>query len=636
MILDKKISYFKNTKATECVNESKTIKDFLNHFKNGEYKDIIDKVRSAKNKDDKSYWKLKLPSIAFHGIFNGWRKKEDFSEASGLVILDHNIVDKDNEEIKQDIMDGSDNVLAVMTSPSGNGIKILCYVTPEIINADNYRSIGKQLISEFSIYGKVDFLSVTDTLIATYDPNILINEEAIPNFVYVKDQIKEIVELEPVDKNKTLWDDVEDFYETVLWENIAKKTNNNFHYIQVAVLDLAKFGFKSPEHDLSFVVDYAESEFKHSSKNQDRLKQVCEIAKDLPQKKWAYKLIESDEPDEGYVDYSEYQDDLPMEGEQNVEGEIEDDGFINYETFFEKVLETIKEGDRVGFEISYEELADILRFKGSGIFTLTGIPGHGKTEMLDAITLDLVRLYGHQVLIAGFEQSPEEHIIKLIRKLEGADIRSKTYINNELNLLRIKKLYNFVVSKFIHIDTNKTGGNITSILDGFARKIVELRKQGGDPKYVVIDPFNMLSIKGKFSGHEKIEEILRRITHFSHQMNILVFLVAHPFKMKKDEKTGIYEVPDFYSVKGSSSFFEMSYHGAVVYRTSFNVMVRILKVKQNNLGTKDEEAFFLYEKNSGRYIPCDEDGNEKSGTHRDFDWLEKAIELENNNYKTIN
>ena len=124
-------------------------------------------------------------------------------------------------------------------------------------------------------------------------------------------------------------------------------------------------------------------------------------------------------------------------------------------------------------------------------------------------------------------------------------------------------------------------------------------------------------------GHEKIEEILRRITTFSHQMGVMVILVAHPFKMQKDEKTGEYQVPDFYSVKGSSAFFEMSYHGLVIYRSPSGVMVRVLKVKQNNLGRAGGEVFFDYERSGGRYIPKDEDGNEMGGDHRDKDWMDK-------------
>lgn len=630
MILEKRISYFNKTTDTECVKDKDAnIGLFLERFKNGTYKPLIDDLRSGKESA-----KRKLPTIAFHGLFDGFRKKDLFIEASGIIILDIDDIEDDIQEVKQEIVESSEHVLAAMTSPSGNGVKVLYYVTPEIINANNYREIGKSIVSDFDIYGSVDYLSVTDTLIATYDPDIVINEDAIPDFIYIKEHENKNVELEPLDESKTLWTDVEDFFDTVLAADIAAKTNNNFHYIQVAILDLAKFGFKHPEEDLSFVIDYAENEFKHSGSNKNRFNQVVEIAKDYPQTRWAYKLIRSDEPDDEYMDYSEYIDTDVLNDDEESE---ETNNFIDHgEEFYQRVLATAKEGDRVGFEVSYEDLADIIRFKGSGIFTVTGIPGHGKTEMLDAITLDLARLYGHQTLIAGFEQSPEEHIVKLIRKFEGKDVRCPTWINNEKNVGRFKKLYNFVTSKIIHLDTNKTGGNINSILEEFAKKISDLRKQGKDPRYVIIDPFNMLSIKGKFSGHEKIEEILRRLTHFSHQMGILVFLVAHPFKMKKDEKTGIYEVPDFYSVKGSSAFFEMSYHGLVVYRTAFNVMVKILKVKQNNLGTAGESAYFLYERSSGRYIPCDEDGNELSGSHREKNWLEQAIELENNKYKKNN
>lgn len=630
-ILEKQISHFKDTKSTECLSTTRTIKSFLNGIKNGEFKEYVDKVRGSKGKNEKSYLKTKLPTIAFHGIFDGYRKKDLFIEASGIIILDIDDIDDDIEEVKEEIISSSEHVISAMVSPSGTGVKVLYYVTPELINVNNYREIGKTLVSDFEIFGNVDYLSITDTLIATYDPNILINENAIPDFVYLKEYENKNTELEPLDESKVLWTDVEDFFDTVLANDIAAKTNNNFHYIQVAILDLAKFGFKHPEEDLSFVIDYAESEFKHSNSNKSRFNQVVEISKNYPQTKWAYKLIRSDEADDEYIDYSEF---VEQEVDESDEQSKEENEFISPdEHFFKKVYETAKEGDRVGYEVSYQDLSDIIRFKGSGIFTFTGIPGHGKTEMLDAITLDLARLYGHQTLIAGFEQSPEEHIVKLIRKFEGKDIRCKTWINNEKNVGRFKKLYKFVTSKIIHLDTNKTGGNINSILEAFAKKISELRKEGKNPKYVVLDPFNMLSIKGKFSGHEKIEEILRRLTHFSHQMGILVFLVAHPFKMKKDEKTGVYEVPDFYSVKGSSAFFEMSYHGAVVYRTAFNVMVKILKVKQNNLGTVGECAYFLYERSSGRYIPCDEEGNEKSGTHREKDWLEQALQLEKNNYQ---
>lgn len=635
-ILDKKVSYFLHSSSTECMIEDRTIGSFLKGFKDGEFKDIVDKVRSSESKEQGGYWKTKLTTIGFHGVFDGFRKKDLFVESTGLIILDIDDIEDDLEEVKSDIMDSYDSVFSVFVSPSGNGLKVLYYITPELVNSNNYRQIGKQIVSNFDIYGKVDFLSITDTLIATYDPKIRINKDVIPDFVYVKEYEKVDVELEPLDEKVPLWDNVEDFFDTVLANDIAQKTNNNYHYIQVSILDLAKFGFKHPEHDLSFVIDYAENEFKYSSENKNRFKEVVEISKNYSQTKWAYKLIKSDDPNDDYIDYSEFKEKPKKTNTKDsiVEGEDdeEEDYFVNHELLFDKVISTIEEGNRVGFEVSYEDIADIIRFKGHGIFTFTGIPTHGKSEMLDAITLDLARLYGHQTLVAGFEQTPEEHLVKLLRKMEGKDIRCTTWRGNEDNLKKLNKMYRFLTSKIVHLDTDKTGGNINLILESFAKKIKKLRESGGNVKYVVIDPFNLLSIKGSFSGHEKIEEILRRLTHFSKQMEVLVFLVAHPFKMKKDDKTGVYEVPDFYSVKGSSAFFEMSYHGAVVYRNGLIAMLKILKVKQNNLGEKDECAYFLYDRGSGRYIPCDEEGNEKRGTHRDKDWFKKALELESNNY----
>lgn len=630
MILETLVSDFSSTRNTEVIKDSVTVGVWLERIQNGTFKRDVDQVRGGNDNAKKN-----LPTVAFHGVFEAFRKKADFIEASGLIILDIDDVEiSEIEETKKEIMEDSNNVLACMKSPTGNGIKVLYYIQPELVNADNYRQIGKQLVSDFDIYGDVDYLSVTDCLIMTYDPAILINREVEPAFIYITDVIPKDSKLEKLDESREFWDDAEDFFDTVLATDIEQKTNNNFHYIQVAILDLAKFGFRHPKEDLSFVVDYAEASFKSSPENKKRFDEVTRLAESYPQQHWPYKMISSDEPDDEYVDYSDYVDSDSVKDEKSESTEEESNGLIDYSTLLERVVEVVKEGDRVGFEISLKNFAEIFRIKGTGILTVTGIPGHGKTEWVDQMILDLARLFGHESIIVGFEQTPEEHLIKIIRKLIGTNVTCPSWFNKS-NEPEFKQAFNFVTKKIKHIDTNKTGGNINEILEIAAKRIKESRDEGGDPKYIVLDPFNMLSIKGRFSGHEKIEEILRRLTHFSHQMGVLVILVAHPFKMRTDEKTGEYAVPDFYSVKGSSAFFEMSYHGLTVYRKGYdtNVLIKVLKVKQNNLGQSGAEVYFNYEKGSGRYIPIDEEGNETQNVARDRDWLEKAIKQTSINTK---
>ena len=633
-ILNTKVSWFKSTKQTD-VQPSFPIRQFLRLIKNGKYSDLISRVRGG----DKAA-KTQLPTIAFHGIFEYSRKATNFIEASGLIILDIDDVDVEMlEDIKQEIMDSSDSVFAVMVSPSGNGIKVLYYVEPDTITKDNYKAIGKEVISNFSDYGKVDFLSITDTLIMTYDPDILINEDVVPDIVHIKEVEVKSVELEPIDSSKNLWDDAESFFEVVLDQQIIQRVTSNFHYIQVSILELAKFGFKHPATDLEFVVHYSESHFKVSKDNKQRFIEATELAKTYQQTRWAYDTrVFEQEPVE--IDYSAFQDDeVGMKlYDDEVEDEMEypitpagieykdsdlDSGTIDYSKLYKSVVETILEGDRVGREISLSNFADVMRFRGTGILTITGIPGHGKTEFVDQILVDLARLYNESSLIVGFEQTPEEHIIKIARKMIGSNITCSTWWH-EKNEIVFKENYNFITKKIQHIDVKNVGGKIENILLKSAEWIQQQRKLGEDPKYVVIDPFNMLSTSGKVSGYEKAEEILRQLTHFSHQMGVLVILVAHPFKMKKDEKTGEYEIPDFYSVKGSSAFFEMSYHGLTIYRTNGMVLVRVLKVKQNNLGNAGADVWMKYDKNSGRYIPCDDDGSEMVGDHRDKNWLSKV------------
>lgn len=616
MNLETKVSFFKTTKETKVLGNFPVSKA-LEWIRDGKFKTEIEQLRAG----DKTV-KTKLPTVAMHGIFASERRKDDFIEASGLIILDIDDVKVDQlEVIKEDIFNYDDSVVACMISPSGNGIKVLYHVEQEIVNAETYRQIGKQLVQEYAHFGDVDYLSVTDCLIMTYDPNILINESARPSHIIIEEREERTGTLEPLDESRPLWDDAEEFFTTVLENNIAEKTNNNFHFIQVSILDLKKFGFEHPKEDLSFVIEIAESYFKRSGENKQRFLEVVELAKQYPQIQWPYKSVREEEEEEEYIDYTQYMNNEEMTEEVSQE---ETSGLISYENMFDNVLNVIKEGDRVGFETSLQAFSDIFRFKGSGILTVTGIPGHGKTEFVDQCILDLARLHGHESIVCGFEQTPEEHIIKLCRKLIGVDVTCPSYDLNDVT--ELTQAYRFVTSKIKHINIDQVGGDIMKILDVAARQIAESRANGGDPKYIVIDPFNMLSMKGLKAGHERIEEILRRLTQFSHQMKVMIVLVAHPFKMRKDEKTGMYEVPDFYSVKGSSAFFEMSYHGLVVYRSPGQVMVRVLKVKQNNLGRTGAEAYFDYERGPGRYIPIDEEGNELGGDHRQRDWLQKVLE----------
>ena len=199
---NKIISVFNSASELEAMNDF-TIKETLEWIKEGIYKKQIDKLRKVSKEEGKSI-KANVPWIAFHGVFEGQRKKDDFSYSSGLIILDIDEVDVDIESHKKEIIENDVHVYAVMLSPSGNGIKILYHVDPNLVNADNYKSISETISEPLKKYGHVDNLSITDCMIMTYDPNIIVNEDAQPRLVMVKEVDYGDVELESIDRKSVV------------------------------------------------------------------------------------------------------------------------------------------------------------------------------------------------------------------------------------------------------------------------------------------------------------------------------------------------------------------------------------------------------------------------------------------------
>jgi twinkle protein len=85
---------------------------------------------------------------------------------------------------------------------------------------------------------------------------------------------------------------------------------------------------------------------------------------------------------------------------------------------------------------------------------------------------------------------------------------------------------------------------------------------------------------------------------------ILIFLIAHPTKIKKDKDTGLFEVPNLYDISGSANFFNKPDFGLTIYRDfkKFKTYVYVQKVKFRHLG-EIGVAEFKYNINNGRFTP---------------------------------
>lgn len=258
--------------------------------------------------------------------------------------------------------------------------------------------------------------------------------------------------------------------------------------------------------------------------------------------------------------------------------------------------------------ICFGDLKDKFSVMFGQVTTITGIPSHGKSNFNDWYVLNLINDYD----LKGSWFSPEHtpmslYQTNLIEKVTGQSFWGN---NGGQKAKRISKemieLYKDWADEKIYL----TACDELPTWDWIMEKFKEQLYSFGINVFV-IDAFNKL-ILPKGNKIDMINEVLSRLTHFAQSNGVLVFLVAHPTKMRKDEKTGMYDVPTLYDVSGSADFRNQTHNGYTIHRvfdgTDRTGETHIAHTKFINTKTKFKfqgdigaEVKFEFDELNGRY-----------------------------------
>lgn len=274
------------------------------------------------------------------------------------------------------------------------------------------------------------------------------------------------------------------------------------------------------------------------------------------------------------------------------------EGIINLNSKYDDIYNLYINGLQKGLTIDEIELDKLISFETGRLLTITGIPGHGKSEVLDYILTKLNIL--HQWKVAYF--SPENYPIEIHYSKLASKITGKKFNTYDLKRDEFDFTFNYILDNFFFIYPEENI-NLNNILD----KAKYLIKKFGI-KVLVIDPYNKLEHqKGNGESEtEYISKFLDKLSMFAKKNNILICLVAHPRKMEKDKKK--FEIPTLYDINGSANFYNKTDYGITIYR-HFNegenrVDVLIQKVKFKHLGTIGAVSF-AYNYYNGRMEKID-------------------------------
>lgn len=206
-------------------------------------------------------------------------------------------------------------------------------------------------------------------------------------------------------------------------------------------------------------------------------------------------------------------------------------------------------GLRKGFATGFASVDECYTVVPGQMSIVTGIPGHGKSNFLDALVVNLAMKHSWKFGIFSPENQPiQRHFANILEKYTDAPFNfgPTTRISmeqKESGKIWLKEHFSII------LPDEDDSWSIDGILS-LAKVLVYRRGIKG----LIIDPWNELdhTRTNNQTETEYISSMLTKIRQFARNYDVHVWLVAHPAKLYKD-KDGKYPVPTPYDIAGCHS-----------------------------------------------------------------------------------
>lgn len=258
---------------------------------------------------------------------------------------------------------------------------------------------------------------------------------------------------------------------------------------------------------------------------------------------------------------------------------------LNRESLLSDTLVLHKSGMPPGLQVPWVNLQKLFSVAPAQFTLVTGVPGSGKSEFLDALIIELMRTYPRaRCALYSPENMPYElHIAKLASKWMGKPFGDGP--NQRITQNEIESFMREEGGKRIHfLDIGTRNETIFEMLaltidqpttglpmdqfdpfwwtkEGKAPFATGVEK----PFFLVIDPWNFIEKKTTLGDADYLSAALSTVDKFVHFTNCHIFIVAHPTKLDR-AKDGTTPVPRAYDVSGGAHWFNKADNIICVHR----------------------------------------------------------------------
>lgn len=269
----------------------------------------------------------------------------------------------------------------------------------------------------------------------------------------------------------------------------------------------------------------------------------------------------------------------------------------------------------------HEPIDDLIPICPGQVSVWTGIPGHGKSSLLNAIAWSMAKRDGLRVAHGSFEMQPQrEYLNACISYFSNAKAsaateeqvhRMKLWINNRITFLVADGYAGPGEEEYFDAD-------LAWFFDAARTAVIR-----DGCRLVILDPWSQIEHARQGNEQETtyIQRSIRRARTFARTFDVHVAIVAHPTKMRRLED-GSYAMPEGYEISGSAHWFNGVDMGVTSHRDppmiedeasgvwvpdphSTRVLIRVWKKKTHSVMGKPGDAYASFNSDTGRYTSAE-------------------------------
>lgn len=220
----------------------------LDRIKSGHSKENVGLIRLEQDSSERNKLKMKLPSICFSGVFQH-RSISGLKTHSGLICLDFDkFPDEDTMQTWRDTLEGDQYTLALFTSPSGNGLKVIVQIPAE---SENHKLYFDALKDHYDCeYFDIATSDVSRVCYESYDPDLIYNPEALlwtEKAQPAYEEISTVAPTIPLTSESRIINQLQVWWEGKYGANKGSR-NNNIYKFAIALNDFGVDKMEAENH----------------------------------------------------------------------------------------------------------------------------------------------------------------------------------------------------------------------------------------------------------------------------------------------------------------------------------------------------------------------------------------------------